>query len=582
MAFDGIVTKVLVNEFKNDLIGGKIDQIYQNDKNTILLKIYANQVHFSLNICIDAHNCRINLTTNQKKNPPVAPNFCMLLRKYLIGGRISNVETFGLERLVKIDINILNDFNEIETKSLIIELMGKHSNVILLNNKNIIIDALRHITATDDLYRDILPSRLYSFPISNKQDYTKLNSFDEFYSLIENNLNFEGNSISEYFSKIISDTFAGFSLSFVKNAIEKCNIQNTNKENLQKLYNYFNNVLSFNNLTFENLYKKDKLYDYVLTWSDEVPLNDQKYKLNNFIDDFYFNRETKETFTNYRNSILKMILDLLKKYNSRLMSINSKLKDCDEMDKYKLFGELITANLYKLSNTHTDYIELENYYDNNNLIKIPLDKKYSPNLNAKKYFKKYSKLKNALEIVSIQKKETEQELDYIQSIVYELETATTLEEIQDIFEEISENVIFKNSLKLNKKEKTKSSKKKKQEKHYSPLHFEVDDFDLYVGRNNKENDWLTFTFANKSDIWFHTKDIHGSHVILKCGDSEVSDDTLVKCAKIAAEHSKAKNSSNVPVDYCKVKFVKKPNGSKPGMVIFTNNKTIYVNPLNSY
>ena len=172
-------------------------------------------------------------------------------------------------------------------------------------------------------------------------------------------------------------------------------------------------------------------------------------------------------------------------------------------------------------------------------------------------------------------------MDYIQSIVYELETATTLEEIQDIFEEISENVIFKNSLKLNKKEKTKSSKKKKQEKHYSPLHFEVDDFDLYVGRNNKENDWLTFTFANKSDIWFHTKDIHGSHVILKCGDSEVSDDTLVKCAKIAAEHSKAKNSSNVPVDYCKVKFVKKPNGSKPGMVIFTNNKTIYVNPLNS-
>ena len=581
MAFDGIVTKVLVNEFKNDLIGGKIDQIYQNDKNTILLKIYANQTHFSLNICIDAHNCRINLTTNQKKNPLVAPNFCMLLRKYLIGGRISNIETFGLERLVKIDINILNDFNEIETKSLIIELMGKHSNVILLNNKNIIIDALRHITATDDLYRDILPARLYSFPISNKQDYTKLNSFDEFYSLIENNLNFEGNSISEYFSKIISDTFAGFSLSFVKNAIEKCNIQNTNKENLQKLYNYFNNTLSLNNLTFENLYKKDKLYDYVLTWSDEVPLNDPKYKLNNFIDDFYFNRETKETFTNYRNSILKMILDLLKKYNSRLMSINSKLKDCDEMDKYKLFGELITANLYKLSNTHTDYIELENYYDNNNLIKIPLDKKYSPNLNAKKYFKKYSKLKNALEIVSTQKKETEQELDYIQSIVYELETATTLEEIQDIFEEISENVIFKNSLKLNKKEKTKSSKKKKQEKHYSPLHFEVDDFDLYVGRNNKENDWLTFTFANKSDIWFHTKDIHGSHVILKCGDSEVSDDTLVKCAKIAAEHSKAKNSSNVPVDYCKVKFVKKPNGSKPGMVIFTNNKTIYVNPLNS-
>ena len=245
-----------------------------------------------------------------------------------------------------------------------------------------------------------------------------------------------------------------------------------------------------------------------------------------------------------------------------------------------------------------------NYYDNNSLIKISLDKKYSPSLNAKRYFKKYSKLKNALEIVSAQKKETEEELDYIQSIVYELESATTLEDIQDIFEEISENVIFKNDLKFTEKSNNKntknqnslkntkifksshqksmvnkkSTKKNKKENSYSPLHFEVDGFDLYVGKNNKENDWLTFTFANKSDIWFHTKDVHGSHVILKCGDVEVSDDTLVKCAKITAEHSKAKNSSNVPVDYCKVKFVRKPNGAKPGMVIFTNNKTIYVNP----
>lgn len=613
MAFDGIVTKKIVNEFKNELIGGKIDKIFQNDKNTILLKIYSHSTHYSLNICIDAHNCRIHLTNNTKQNPLVAPNFCMLLRKHLIGGFITNIETYGLERLVKIDINTINEFNEVENKTLIIELMGKHSNVILLNNKNIIIDALRHITASDTIYRDILPSRLYRFPISDKLDFTKINNFDVFYQKIEPSLDNEiylDNSNNhkvlniEKLASIIANSFTGFSLSFVKSAIEKCNIQNTNKENLQKLYNYFNNTLSLNNLTFENLYKKDKLYDYVLTCSDKVTLYEQKYKLNNFIDDFYFKRETSETFTNYRNSILKMILDLLKKYNSRLISINSKLKECDEMDKFKLYGELITANLYKLTNTHTDYIELENYYDNNNLIKIPLDKKYSPSLNAKRYFKKYSKLKNALEIVSAQKKETEEELDYIQSIVYELESATTLEDIQDIFEEISENVIFKNDLKFTEKSNNKntknqnslknskvfksshqksmankkSTKKNQKENSYSPLHFEVDGFDLYVGRNNKENDWLTFTFANKSDIWFHTKDVHGSHVILKCGDVEVSDDTLVKCAKITAEHSKAKNSSNVPVDYCKVKFVRKPNGAKPGMVIFTNNKTIYVNP----
>ena len=584
MAFDGIVTKKIINELKNDLIGGKIEQIFQNDKNTVLFKIYANSSHFSLNICIDAHNCRINLTNHPKANPLVAPNFCMLLRKHLVGGRILKIETFGLERLVKFDISTVNEFNELENKTLIIELMGKHSNIILLNSKNIIIDALRHITASDEHYRDILPSRLYVFPNSEKKEFTSINSFSNFYSEIEKQIdNIDNDNNVEALAKSISNTYTGFCLSFVKYSIEKCNIKKINSQNIEILYNYFNNILSSNNLKFENLYKNNKLSDFVLTIYEDNPNNEdcKKYILNDFIDNFYFKRETIETFTNYRNSILKMILDLLKKYNSRLLSINSKLQECSKMDEYKLYGELIISNLYKLTNTHTDYIELENYYDNNNLIKVPLDKKYSPNQNAQRYFKKYNKLKNALQIVSIQKRETEQELDYIQSIVYELETSSTLEEIQDIFEEISENIIFKNSLKTKKKEKRKISKKKKKEKNYSPLHFKIDDFDLYVGRNNKENDWLTFTFANKSDIWFHTKDIHGSHVILKCGDSDVSDDVLVKCAKIAAEHSKSKQSSNVPVDYCRVKFVKKPIGSKPGMVIFTNNKTIYVNPLNN-
>ena len=245
MAFDGIVTKKIVNEFKNELIGGKIDKIFQNDKNTILLKIYSHSTHYSLNICIDAHNCRIHLTNNAKQNPPVAPNFCMLLRKHLIGGFITNIETYGLERLVKIDINTINEFNEVENKTLIIELMGKHSNVILLNNKNIIIDALRHITASDTIYRDILPSRLYRFPISDKLDFTKINNFDVFYQKIEPSLDNEiylDNSNNhkvlniEKLASIIANSFTGFSLSFVKSAIEKCNIQNTNKENLQKLY----------------------------------------------------------------------------------------------------------------------------------------------------------------------------------------------------------------------------------------------------------------------------------------------------------------------------------------------------------
>ena len=557
MAFDGIVTKSILKELKPLIIGGKIDKIHEPDKNTIILGIYSQGKNYNLNICIDAHNCRINLTTHNRTNPLVAPNFCMLLRKYLIGGRISNISMLGLERLITIEIETLNDFNEIEIKTLIIELMGKHSNIILTNQKNIIIDAMRHLSS-ESSYREILPSRNYNLPNSDKFDFTALKSFYEFYSKFENT-NFDD------LAKQFSNTFTGFSLSFAKSVITKCN-------DLQKAYDYISDIVNGTKpLEFEPIYKNDKIYDYVLTISN----SNKNQNLNCFIDDFYFERETVETFTNYRNTILKMILEILKKYNSRLLSINSKLKECDEMDKYKLYGELITANLYRLSNTHSPSIDLENYYDNNNLISIPLDTKYSPNMNAKRYFKKYSKLKNAFQIVSKQKAETEKELNYIESIVYELENASTLEDVQTIFEEISENVVFKEKLKK-KEKKNKISKKKKQQS-FSPIEYEIDGFKIYVGRNNKENDWLTLSFANKNDIWFHTKDIHGSHVILKV-DKPINDDILVKCAEIAAKHSKARNSSNVPVDYCLVQFVKKPHGAKPGMVIFTNNKTLNVKP----
>lgn len=561
MAFDGIVTNAIVKEL-TPLIGSKIDKIHEPDRNTIVLGLYCQGKNYALNICIDAHNCRINLTEHSKVNPLVAPNFCMLLRKHLIGGRISKISMLGLERLINIDIETINEFNELETKTLVIELMGKHSNIILINSNGKIIDAMRHIDSTSS-YREILPSRIYTLPNSDKFDFLALENFEEFYSKLEN-------SSFEDLAKTISNTFTGFSLSFAKSAIVKSEITEVTKIELEKLYFYICNIIKGEvPLSFEPIYKNDKISDYVLIKSEQ----DKPEDLNTFIDDFYFERESVETFTNYRNTILKMILEILEKYNKRLLSINSKLKECDDMDKFRLYGELITANLYRLSNIHSFSIELENYYDNNNLISIPLDTKYSPSVNAKKYFKKYSKLKNAFQIVSEQKIETEKELDYIESIVYELENSSTLEDVQDIFEEISENVIFKEKLKNKEK---KVSKKKKQQS-FSPIEYEIDGYKIYVGRNNKENDWLTLSFANKNDIWFHTKDIHGSHVILKV-DKPVNDDILVKCAELAAQHSKAKNSSNVPVDYCLVQFVKKPHGAKPGMVIFTNNKTLNVKP----
>lgn len=241
---------------------------------------------------------------------------------------------------------------------------------------------------------------------------------------------------------------------------------------------------------------------------------------------------------------------------------------------YKLYGELITANLYKFSKDYnSDKVELENYYDNNVILTIPLDSTISIANNAKKYFKKYNKLKNALEIVTLQKKETEEELQYIESIIYELEYTKDIQEVNEIYNEISENPIFKDYIQSNNKTNTK-----KEANISTPREYHIDGFTVLVGKNNKQNDYLTTKLASPNDIWFHTKDIHGSHVILKNPSENISHDTLIKCAKLAAYYSKGRLSSNVPVDYCFVKYVKKPNGSKPGMVIYANNKTLNVTP----
>lgn len=576
MAFDGIVTKAIVTEL-SELTGARIDKVFEPNKNEIILGLYSEKKNYALDICIESQNCRINLTTNAKPNPQVAPNFCMLLRKNLIGLKLKKLITFDLERLVVLEFEGFDDVDDIISKKLIIELMGKHSNIILLDDNNIIIDSMRHIRELDENFRDILPHTKYSFPTSNKKSFLELRDFEEFSNCIN------GTNIEDLPSQI-SNTFNGISKNFISAIIRHLEITEINTANLQKIYNYITttiNNIETDNLSFENIKNKEGIIkDYFL-----IPekTSDEPFKLNFFVDDFYYNKETSETFKNYRNSLLKLILDTLKKYKKRLYNIDEKLKECEDMDTYRIYGELITANLYRIPNRNLSEIELENYYDNNNKITIKLDKRFLPSINAKRFFKKYSKLKNALAIVSEQKEDTLKELDYIESVVYELENCSTIEEVGAIFDEISENNIFKDKKELNtsKKSKIKKSKfTKNKTVSFNPLKYTVDGYTVLVGRNNKENDYLTLKYANKSDIWFHTKDFHGSHTILKIDNNLPfpNDNVLVEVAKIAAQHSKAKNSSNVPVDYCEVKYVKKPSGSKPGMVIYSNNKTLNVNP----
>ncbi len=584
MAYDGIVTKSIIAELRTIILDGKINKVFEPNKNEIILGIYAGGKNYALNICIESSNCRMHLTTHSKSNPHNALNFCMLLRKHIIGYKIKNIYSIGLERIVYLELEGYNEFNDLTKKTLIVELMGKHCNIILVNDKNFIIDAIRHLDTASHSNRDILPAHEYVLPLTNKLNFLDIKQFNEFYEKILD----KENTID----KAICSTYTGFSMSFVQNALKKFNIKNDNFEsnNLVELYQYFKDLLNYiDNVTGEfldlttspNKTKIDFVPYLKISYDNQevasTPLIEPKQTsldFNFFIDDFYYNKEQKEQFNSKRNNILKVILVYLKKYQKRLQNINKKLKECETKETYQLYGELITSNLYRIKNTNEDKIQLENYYDNNNLITIPLDKKYSVANNAKRYFKKYNKLKNALEICAIQKKETELELDYIESVVYELENSTTSADLEQIYAEISESSIFKDSFNKSK------NKKKKQNVPNSikPVQLNIDGFAVYVGKNNICNDYLTTKLANKNDLWFHTKDIHGSHVVLNLENKTPNNEIIQKCAELAAYHSKAKLSSNVPVDYCYIKYVKKPSKSKAGMVIYTHNKTLFVNP----
>lgn len=542
MAFNSIVLKTVISELDN-LIGFKVDKVNEPDKNTIVLGLYGKSTHLNLLSSISSNNFRFHLTNNQLKNPSTAPNFCMLLRKHIIGLKIKQISSFNLERIIFIELENIENPNKPIIKKLIIELMGKHSNIILTDENNIIIDSMRHTTVENKSQRDIYPTSRYLLPRENK--FETPNDFIEFYN------KFEPNIVS---------------------------MLNSNFSSIDEIYNWLETIINNNKFKIETINNKE--YNLIIDNSDNTP---NHYSLNYSLDKFYFEKESNELFINYRNRVLTFILQTLKKYEKRLLNIDNKITECNDMDKYKLYGELITANLYQLPNKNLEFIEVQNYYDNCNIIKIPLDKRYFPSINAKKYFKKYTKLKNALEIVNIQKNETISDINYIESVIYELENCSTTEDVQTVYEEIEESEIFKSSLtkKNHNKEKNKYKKSKTLTKNkfssFNPLKYTIDNYTILVGRNNKENDFLTTKYAKYNDIWFHTKDIHGSHVILKTIPNEnIPEEIIYKAAKLAAKHSKAKHSSNILVDYCPVYNVKKPNGSKPGMVIYKNNKTIIV------
>lgn len=563
MAFDGFVTKAIITELNNNLIGAKVNKVLQPTKSEIILELYVNGKNYSLLLSCDPEFCRIGLTKYSKPNPQNALNFCMLLRKYLVGGKILEISNYDLERTVQIKFSCYNELNDLVTRKLYIEIMSRQSNIVLTNENNIIIDSIKHF---DTNTREMLPAHEYEFVPIAKKSFIALENTSDFINLIPED---------SMLSKSLPNLFIGFSKTFVNLLLQRLKIDDTNfsHTDLTNLYNTIKEIISnfgtnkISAIRFGN--------DFIIANTETSEI----LQINNFIDDYYFFKEQNTHFQTAKNNLLHIVLASLKKITKKLENINQKLKECNDMDKYKLYGELLTANLYKINSSYNlSEIEVENYYDNNNLIKIPLDKSVSVHKNIDKFFKKYNKLKNALIIVSEQKKETEKELDYIESIVFSLENAKSLKDINEIYEEISENIVTKKNVSNKKQNNLKKKQKNSSEHELTSIEFE--NYTIYIGKNNIQNDYLRTKVANPNDVWFHAQKIHGSHIILKNSKNlpieDIPETVLFECAKLAKENCKSELSLNVPIDYCYVKYVKKAPGAKPGMVIYSNFQTIIV------
>ena len=571
MAFDGFITKSIIAELNKTIIGAKVNKVYEPNKNEVVLSLYNQGNNYSLNLCANPELCRISLTNYSKPNPQNAYNFCMLLRKYLVGGKITKISNYDLERTVEICFECYNELNDLVIRKLFIEIMSRQSNIILTNDKNMIIDTLKHFDNT----RELLPAHEYNFAPITKISFLEITSFDKFINI----LNEYGSVVS--LSKFFIDTFIGFSKPFIKECLKTLKISDTEftENDLEKLFDYLRSII--NNFGTTNIYCKNiSNKDYTLCFGEipESEVQDEITHINSFVDDFYYIKEQDSIFDSSRTNLLKIVSASLKKVYKKIENINSKLKECDKMDTFRLYGELLTANLYKFtSSPNLSEVTVENYYDNNNPIKIPLDSSLNINKNIEKYFKKYNKLKNALSIVTEQKREAVKELDYIESIVFNLSNARNLNDINEVYEEISQNVTTKKE--ISKKEKNKISKKSSADK----IDLEstvIDGFTVYIGKNNIQNDYISLKYANPNDVWFHAQKIHGSHVLLRISENldldEIPENVLFNCAKLAKENSKASDGLNVCIDYCLAKFVKKASGAKPGMVIYNNFKTIIV------
>ncbi len=568
MALDALAVKCLTDEIKNAVSGGRIDKIYQPERDEAVLLIRTFTENYRLVLSANASNPRMHFTKTHKTNPQTAPMFCMLLRKHLAGGKITDVRQEGFERTAVIDVESYNELGDLTVKHLIIEIMGRHSNIIMTDADMLIIDCIKRIDITVSSVRQVLPGMKYELP--PKQDKTPL---PEITSVTVKNreLPLEKELLSQ-----ISGISPLTAREAVYRAYGRCGICAAECADLAPLGREVKRLA-------EDA-QKDKFTPCVLSdasgkLTEFSSIDIRQYEnayavryfesMNEAIDEFFTGRDASERMRQKSADIVKHIHTLLERAYKKRVILTQTIKDASRQDEYKMKGDIITANLYAIREG-SDSAELVNYYsEDQSLVRVSLDPSLTPQQNAQRYYKKYRKAKTAKTEAAAQSEQNDISIQYLESTLAAVENCTSEADINAIRAELAEQGYMKRS----------SAKKGQRAAASKPLHFVVSGFDIYVGKNNTQNDRLTLKFANSGDIWFHTKQIHGSHVIIKLGtDKNVPDSVLTAAAQLAAFYSKARGSNQVPVDYTYVKNVKKPNGAKPGMVIYETYKTLYVTP----
>lgn len=568
MAIDGIYLYSLVQDLKKSILNSKIDKINQPEKDEIIITLRKERKNLKLLISASPKYPRFNLTTVVKSNPLQAPMFTMVLRKYLIGGKIIDIVQQEGDRIVKFFIEASDELGFNSVYTLIVEIMGRHSNISLVRERdNKIMECIKHIAPSMNSYRILYPGITYKYP----PESTKINPFS-----------FNDNTLQEFMDKnsvifnknFFVSCFTGISTSLSEHLFIEYN-KNYIDFSIKNICAFINNFI--NTLLDNEIFKiyKDKDGDYIDFYVTPLNQLEGNYSfevindIHELMDKYYLEKDKQERIKGRSVNLQKLVTTNIERCIKKENKLNDLLKKCEDKDDFKIKGDLLTSYIYSIKKGDKTFTTVNFFSEDAEEITIPLDENKTPSENVQSYYKKYNKLKKSEESAIEQLEKNHQELEYLYSVLTNIENCESYTEIDDIKEElISTGYVRK------RKSNGKNSKKYKSSK---PLHYiSSDGIDIFVGKNNIQNDYLSLKFANKNFMWLHTKNIPGSHVIICSND--IPDTTLVEGATLAAHYSKAKESSKVPVDYTLVKNLKKPNRSNPGMVIYHTNYTMYVEP----